>query len=153
MYLLRRLLFLGLCLVPLALLTAACGGNNNNPNAPSGPAPQGPADLQITDLTVGTGADVVNNKVVAVTYILWRYDPSGTDFKGEGLDQSSFQFRTGTGAVVPGFEQGLLGMKVNGTRRLIIPPSLAYGTAGYPSAGIRSNEWLVYEVGILAVSD
>jgi FKBP-type peptidyl-prolyl cis-trans isomerase FkpA len=151
MYLLRRLLIV--LVLPLALLTAACDNSGDSPTAPSGPAPTGPADLQIIDLQVGTGATVVTNKVVTLNYALWRYDPSGTDSKGAILQQNSFQFRTGTNAVVPGFEQGILGMNVLGVRRMIVPPSLAYGAAGSSGIGIRANEWLVFEVAVLAMSD
>jgi FKBP-type peptidyl-prolyl cis-trans isomerase len=149
MYLLRRIIA-GL-VVPVALLTAACGGSNNSPTAPSGPAPTGPATLQTTDLTVGTGAAVVTNKVVTVTYVLWRYDPSGTDSKGEGLEQNAFSFRTGTSAVIPGFEQIVLGMNVGGARRGIVPPNLAYGATG--NGNIRPNEWLVFEIAVISMSD
>lgn len=150
MYLLRRIFTL--CILPVALFATACGSDNNGPTAPTTPPPQGPAELQKIDVTVGTGDEVVNNKVVSVAYILWRYDPNGTDFKGEGLQQSTFQFRTGTNGSIPGFEQGILGMKVGGVRRLVIPPNLAYGAQGSAAGGIRPNEWLVFDVQVLGVS-
>lgn len=152
MYLLRRLLIL--CILPVALLASACSDSNNGgPTAPTTPAPQGPADLQITELQAGTGeATVVTNKLVSVAYILWRYDPAGVDLKGEGLQQSTFQFRTGTNASIVGFEQGVMGMQVGAVRRLVVPPNLAYGAQGDPRGGIRPNEWLVFEVQVLGIS-
>lgn len=149
MYLLRRLLIV--LVLPLALLTVACD-NSDSPTAPSGPAPTGPAELQIADLEIGTGATVVTNKVVSVSYAVWRYDPGGTDSKGDLLEQSSTQFRTGTNAFVPGFEQGMLGMNVLGVRRTIVPPNLAYGSAGNGGT-IRPNEWLVFEIAVLSMTD
>jgi FKBP-type peptidyl-prolyl cis-trans isomerase len=152
MYLLRRLL-VGLIL-PVALLTAACGGSNDSPTAPTTPPPQGPADLQIIELAAGTGtATVVTNKVVVVSYALWLYDPAGTDSKGAGIQQNAIQLRTGTNAVIVGFEQGIMGMQVGQVRRLIIPPSLAYGAAGSASAGIPGNSWIVFEVQVLSIAD
>lgn len=150
MYLLRRLL-VGL-IVPVALLAAACGGSNDSPTAPTTPPPQGPADLQIIELQAGTGdATVVANKVVTVAYALWLYDPAGTDSKGAGLQQNAIQIRTGTNAVVAGFEQGMMGMKVGQVRRLIIPPNLGYGSAG--NGPIPGNSWIVFEIQVLQISD
>lgn len=150
MYLLRRLLIL--CILPVALLASACSDSNDGgPTAPTTPPPQGPAELQKIDITVGTGEEAVNNKVVTVQYILWRYDPAGTDSKGEALEQGTVNpFRLGTNAVIAGFEQGILGMKVQGVRRIIVPPSLAYGSTGR-SPSIRPNEWLVFELGLVQV--
>lgn len=147
MHLLKRIL--PFCVLSVALLAAgACSDSDGGPTAPSTPPPTGPAELQKTDLQVGTGDEVVTNRLVTVAYVLWRYDPAGQDSKGEGLQQSTFQFRTGTNGSIPGFEQGILGMRVGGVRRLIVPPSLAYGSTG--SNGIRPNEWLVFEVQVLA---
>lgn len=149
MYLLRRILTL--CILPVALFATACGSDNNGPTAPTTPPPQGPAELQKIDITVGTGDEAINNKIVTVQYILWRYDPAGTDSKGEALEQGTVSpFRLGTNAVIAGFEQGVLGMKVQGVRRIIVPPSLAYGSAGR-APSIRPNEWLVFELGLAQV--
>ena len=139
----------------LPLLAIACGGSDTpTPTEPSTPSPTGPADLQLTDLTVGTGADAVSGSTVIVHYTLWLYDPAGTDSKGTRVGSSRdantpLTFRLGTSAVIPGFEQTVSGMKVGGIRRSIVPPGLAYGSTG-SAPSIPPNTWLVFEVELLA---
>ncbi len=144
---LRRSL-LALC---LALAVTACGGDDN-PNGPSTPPPQGPANLVVEDLTVGTGAEASGGKLLTVTYNLYAYDPNGNAGRGQLLDAGSFQFRQGTNGVIAGFEQGTSGMLVGGVRRITVPPSLGYGATGNPPT-IRPNEWLVFDVQLNAVAD
>ena len=76
---------------------------------------------------VGTGATAVNGDTVSVFY-------TGSFLNGQVFDSNvggtALTFRLGAGAVIPGFEQGIVGMKVGGKRRLTIPPSLAYGSQG-----------------------
>jgi FKBP-type peptidyl-prolyl cis-trans isomerase len=146
---LRRSL-LALC---LALAVTACGGDDN-PNEPSTPPPQGPANLVIEDLTVGTGAEATGGRQLTVAYNLYAYDPAGPGGRGTLLQQNGgFPFRQGTNAVFAGFEQGTAGMLVGGIRRITIPPSLGYGASPPPNSGIRPNEWLVLDVQLLAVVD
>ena len=135
----------------LALAVTACGGDS--PTEPSTPPPTGPAALVIEDLTVGTGAEATGGKLLTVAYALYAYEPTGAGGRGQLLQSSSFQFRQGTNGVIPGFEQGTASMLVGGIRRITIPPSLAYGAAGNPQGGIRGNEWLVFDVQLLAVAD
>lgn len=147
----RRTL-LGVIVAALIGLNAACDGSSTElPTQPTEPPPQGPADLQITDVIVGEGTEVVNGSQVSINYALWRYDPAGPESKGEGLQSSSFQFivgQTGTQlSTIPGLNQGAIGTKVGGQRRLIIPPNLAYGSTG--SGSIRPNEWIVFEFQVL----
>ncbi len=146
---LRRSL-LALC---LALAVTACGGDDN-PNGPSTPPPQGPANLVIEDLTVGTGAEATGGRLLTVNYILYTYDPAGNGSRGQQLaGPEQFPFRQGTNAVVAGFEQGTHGMLVGGIRRITVPPSLGYGATGRPSAGIAGNAWIVFDVQLVAVAD
>jgi FKBP-type peptidyl-prolyl cis-trans isomerase len=145
---LRRSL-LALC---LALAVTACGGDDN-PTEPSTPPPQGPANLVIEDLTVGTGAEATGGKLLTVAYALYSYDPNGQGGRGVLLQSSSFQFRQGTNAVFAGFEQGTSSMLVGGVRRITVPPSLGYGATPPSGSGIRPNEWLVFDVQLLAVAD
>jgi FKBP-type peptidyl-prolyl cis-trans isomerase FkpA len=135
----------------LALAVAACGGGDN-PNEPSTPPPTGPANLVIEDLTVGTGAEATGGKLLTVAYALYAYEPTGVGGRGQLLQSSSFQFRQGTNGVIPGFEQGTASMLVGGIRRITIPPSLAYGATGNPPL-VRANEWIVFDVQLLAVAD
>ena len=140
----------------LALAVTACGGgdDNNNPNQPSTPPPQGPANLVIEDGTIGTGAEATGGRLLTVAYYLYHYDPAGSGGRGQLIQgPQQFQFRQGTNGVITGFEQGTHGMLVGGIRRLTIPPSLAYGAAGNPNAGIVANEWIVFDVQLVAVAD
>ena len=136
----------------LALAVTACGGDDN-PNAPT-PPPQGPANLVVEDLVIGTGAEATGGKLLNVGYNLYHYDPAGSGGRGQLIDgPRQFPFRQGTNATIPGFEQGTHGMLVGGIRRLTIPPSLAYGAAGNPNAGIAGNEWIVFDVQLISVAD
>jgi FKBP-type peptidyl-prolyl cis-trans isomerase FkpA len=136
-------------LIPLiALLTvAACGSSDN---APSGPTTTS-APYSQTDLVVGTGATAANGNSLTVAYTGWLHDSSKPDAKGAQFDSStSFVFRLGAGNVIRGWDQGMVGMRVGGQRRLVIPPELAYGAAGRPPA-IGPNNTLVFDVTLNAV--
>lgn len=140
----------------LPFLAIACGGGDTTPTTPTPPAtpsPTGPPELQLTDLTLGTGADVTASSTVIVHYTLWLYDPAAAESKGTRIGSSRdtnapLTFRLGTSAVIPGFEQTVATMKVGGIRRAIIPPTLAYGATG--NGPIPPNTWLVFEVELLA---
>lgn len=156
----RRHLLRAIAVPMLAITVAACSGDSDDsPTQPSTPPPTGPSTLQQTDLTVGEGAEATAGKGVIIHYILWRYDPNGADSKGEQL-QSSYQlgqtypFVLGSTQAIVGMSQGVTGMRVGGKRRLVIPPSLAYGSTGISSGGItiRPNEWVVFEVELLSVA-
>ena len=129
----------------LFLLAAGC---NSSPASPSGSAP-----FSQTDLRVGTGAVAVAGNVVTVHYTGWLYDESAPESKGLQFDTSAgtpgFTFTLGTGDVIAGWDQGLPGMLVGGARRLIVPPSLAYGASR--NERIPPNATLVFDVELLAV--
>lgn len=105
-------------------------------------------ELKVEDLVVGAGAEALAGKKVAVNYIGTLFD--GTKFDAN-LDHGTapFKFTLGAGEVIKGWDQGVLGMKVGGKRKLTIPPSLAYG-AGTVGA-IPPNSMLVFEVELLEV--
>jgi peptidylprolyl isomerase len=138
-----------------ALAVTACGGgDDNSPTGPSTPPPQGPANLVIEDVTIGTGAEASGGKLLTVNYNLYHYDPAGTGGRGALISgPAQFPFRQGTNAVIPGFEQATNGMLVGGIRHVTIPPSLGYGATGRPDAGIAGNEWLVFDVQLVSVAD
>ena len=131
----KRLLTL-VCLVTLA----ACGGD-------SGTSPSTGGSLIVDDLVVGTGATAVSGDTVTVHYL--GTFTNGTKFDSSYDRGTPFSFRLGGGQVIPGFDQGVTGMKVGGKRRLTIPPSLAYGSAG--SGPVPGNTTIVFEVELLSV--
>jgi FKBP-type peptidyl-prolyl cis-trans isomerase len=151
----RRLQRLMLVLLPLALLSTACGESTTAP--PTGPTtqppPQGPADMQITDLVEGDGDELQAGLQGTFIYSLWHYSPTGTDSKGALIQSQTFSFRPGVTAVIQGVATGVIGMKVHGKRRLIIPPNLAYGATGNANGSVAPNEWIVFEFELLEVRD
>ncbi len=137
------------------LAAVACGGGSEptTPTTPTAAPPTGPATLQTVDLVTGTGEEATGTRTVVVHYTLWLYDPAGPDAKGNAIESSRntgqpFSFRLGTNAVIPGFEQGVTGMRVGGVRRVTIPPSLGYGAV--TNGPIPANSWLVFEIELLA---
>jgi FKBP-type peptidyl-prolyl cis-trans isomerase FkpA len=108
----------------------------------------------IEDLTVGTGTEALAGKLINVNYNLYTYDPAGPGGRGQQLDGGTYPtFRQGTNAVIPGFDQGVVGMRVGGIRRVTVPPSLAYGAEGRPSGGIAPNAWIVFDIQLTNVGD
>ena len=108
-----------------------------------------PFELGVDDLVVGEGDEAIAGKKVTVHYV-------GVSFtRGEEFDASwnrgqPFQFRLGKGQVIPGWDQGVAGMRVGGRRRLTIPSALAYGARGAGGV-IKPHEPLVFVVDLLAV--
>jgi proline-rich tail region repeat protein len=150
--LVRQVLLLVLVALPLATLTAGCGSSTQTtPTAPT--PPQGPATLQIIDVTVGDGAVLNTGNQGTFIYTLWQYDPAGVDSKGAGIQTGTIQIRPGVTNVITGVTQGITGMMEHGTRRLIIPPSLAYGATGSSDGSIVPNAWVVFEFQLLEVRD
>ncbi|MFA5133854.1 MAG: FKBP-type peptidyl-prolyl cis-trans isomerase [Patescibacteria group bacterium] len=104
--------------------------------------------LLIEDIKVGGGAEVVSGNTVSVHYTGWLLD--GTKFDSS-LDRGQpFSFNVGGGRVIAGWEQGLLGMKVGGKRKLTIPARLGYGVYGVPGV-IPANSALVFDIELLKV--
>jgi FKBP-type peptidyl-prolyl cis-trans isomerase FkpA len=119
-------------------------------------ADSGIKDLQITDTTTGSGPEARPGRIVRVHYTGWLYDASRGDKRGEKFDSSKdhgapFDFTLGAQEVIPGWDQGVAGMKVGGTRVLTIPPHLGYGQRGTPGGPIPPNATLVFEVELVEV--
>ena len=131
----------------LMALLAAAGCGSANSTAPS----TSTGVFTITDLVVGTGATAVSGSTVTVTYTGWLYDTGKPNGKGTQFESGTIPFVVGGNGVIQGFSQGVLGMKVGGQRRVIIPPALAYGSQS-PSASIPPNATLVFEITLTAAS-
>lgn len=107
-----------------------------------------PSGLRYQDLVVGTGAEAVARRPVEVHYTGWLLDAEKFD---SSLDRGEpFSFPLGEGQVIPGWDEGVAGMRVGGKRRLVIPPALGYGEGGYPPL-IPPNSTLVFDVELLGV--
>ena len=129
----------------LLVLAAGCDNGSSSPTAPD----QSSVAYSQIDLTVGTGAEAATGKTVVVQYIGWLYSENGADHKGAQFDSGQLQpFVVGSGTLIRGFEMAVTGMKVGGVRRAIIPPSLAYGATGNPSANIPPNAAVVFEIAL-----
>ena len=142
--------FRGVVVIVLAFSAAACGSSTNSSTSPSAPTPPSAAFSQ-TDVISGTGATATQGRTIMVSYTGWLYDPTRPDAKGTQFDtNASFSFPLGVGRVIPGWDQGVVGMKVGGLRRLIIPPNLAYGSQA--NGQIPGNSTLVFDIMLLAVN-
>jgi peptidylprolyl isomerase len=162
-----RTLAIALC---AATFAAGCGGGDEKSNStptsatnttttatapkrskPHVRVPKGspPKKLVIEDLIEGKGDAARSGDQVTVQYV-------GVDYKtGKQFDASwdrgqAFPFQLGAGAVIPGWDRGVAGMRVGGRRELIIPPRLAYGRQGQPPA-IRPNATLVFVVDLVGI--
>jgi peptidylprolyl isomerase len=113
---------------------------------PSGPAP---SKLETKELIKGTGAEAKAGDTVTVNYVGVLYN-GGKEFNASWETKEPFTFALGKGQVIPGWDQGIPGMKVGGRRELIIPAALAYGAKGSPPK-IPANAPLVFVVDLLGV--
>lgn len=169
----KLLLIIGAC---LALAIAGCGSDSSTTSSSSAeetttareaPAketgatkkktkpkvtvPKGapPKKLEVKDLEAGNGATAKAGDAVTVNYVGVNYR-TGKAFDASWDRGEPFTFTLGAGEVIPGWDQGIEGMKVGGRRELIIPPELGYGSAGSPPA-IPPNETLVFVVDLESV--
>lgn len=136
---------LSLCVLALSgLILAGCSSTTS----PSNNIP-----FSRTDLVVGTGATAALGNALTVNYTGWLYDSTRPENKGlvfdTSLGKTPFLFTLGGGQVIDGWDRGLVGMQVGGTRRLVIPPSLAYGATR--SNTIPPYATLVFDIQLLNV--
>ena len=108
-----------------------------------------PADLVIEDITVGEGPEAQPGQYVNVHYVGVAHS-TGREFDASYNRGEPFAFPLGGGQVIGGWDQGVVGMKVGGRRRLTIPPHLGYGAQGAGGV-IKPNETLVFVVDLLGV--
>ena len=150
-----------ICLA-VAFLAAGCD-NNDGGGSPTDPS-QVTVQFSTTDLAVGTGAEAVSGRTATLLFELWLYNPAGTASKGTRIQGSTDavpqapgtqvgpvtyvvgtrQLVPGPGQIITGFDQGVVGMRVGGKRRMYIPPNLAYGSSG--QGPIPPNASIVFEV-------
>ena len=155
----------------LAVLAIASCSRSEKPGSEQAPAPVAEAapapasastpatgtvamPLTKTDLTPGTGAEIKSGQNALVHYTGWLYDAAAPENKGKQFDSSvggePFDFPLGGGRVIPGWDQGVVGMKVGGKRRLVIPPELAYGNGG--AGGVSPpGATLVFDVELVEI--
>jgi peptidylprolyl isomerase len=145
----------------LALSLGACATSPRatataTPEAAAAPAPAAALDgfvtlpngLQYQDLVVGTGAQATSMREIEVHYVGRLAD--GTQFDSSRDRGRPLTFTLGRGEVIRGWDQGIRGMRAGGQRRLVIPPALAYGSAGSAGA-IPPNATLVFDIELLRV--
>jgi FKBP-type peptidyl-prolyl cis-trans isomerase FkpA len=145
-----------LLVVLLLALCIACRGRSSSELPEGEPmADTGITQLQKQDVKVGSGAEATSGHMVRVHYTGWLYDAGRPDKRGQKFDSSKdsnqpFDFTVGAKEVIPGWDEGVAGMKVGGTRILTIPPAMGYGARGVGGL-IPPNATLVFEVELLEV--
>jgi len=125
------------------------------PNVPA------PTELKTIDLNLGTGTAVVSGKTVTVRYAGYLYDGTRANFKGAkfddnlGTSDTPLSVNVGGSGTITGFNTGIIGMQVGGTRTVIIPPSLGYAdkaqAAGKYGIGIPANSTLVFDITLVSI--
>lgn len=139
--------FRSLLILVLLVGAAGCDFGSTSPTRPD----QSSVTYSQTDLTVGTGAEATPGKTASVQYAIWLYSETGPDKKGTQLQSSQFAYVVGSTSIIKGFDMGVTGMKVGGIRRIIVPPSLAYGATGDSTGTIPPNAALVFEIQLVNV--
>ncbi|HVS85964.1 MAG TPA: FKBP-type peptidyl-prolyl cis-trans isomerase [Gaiellaceae bacterium] len=122
------------------------------PERPTVDKPEGeiPFELAIDDLVAGDGPEAKAGDKVSVHYVGVAFR-SGEEFDASWNRGQPFEFRLGKGQVIPGWDQGVAGMRVGGRRRLTIPSALAYGARGAGNGVIAPHEPLVFVVDLLGI--
>lgn len=122
----------------IILLVAGCSKDDKNMNG----------ELIIEDIIVGQGAEAVKYSIITVNYTGWLED--GTKFDSSlNPGREPLRFTLGAGQMIQGFDQGIVGMKVGGKRKLTIPPNLGYGSQD--KGIIPPNSTLIFELDLLIV--
>jgi len=142
-----------LCKAGLVVLVGLIAGCGAKPGAvtPAG----GVSSMQSIELKAGSGEPLSAGKIAVVQYTGWLYEASAKDNKGKQFDSSRtggqpFRFPVGTGQVIKGWDQGVAGMKVGESRRLIIPADLAYGDSGAGGV-IPPGATLVFDIDLIGI--
>lgn len=148
--------------IPLDGIDGAKKGSNNNSAQTKGLDPKSFAQYEkykssnsgmFGELVIGDGAEVALNKKVAIVYRVWLTDGTLVDISKKDKDNRTIptEFEFGQNQIIPGLQQGMLGMKNGGTRLIIVPPSVGYGDQKHEI--IPANSVLVFEVSVIKVED
>lgn len=145
--------FTSLALIAALTLLTSLGCGGGSPEEEARLSQSDITQLQVVDVKVGTGAEARQGRRISVHYTGWLYHPTNEGHRGQKFDSSRdrnepFEFGLGRGEVIPGWDQGVVGMKVGGQRTLTIPPDLAYGGRGAGGV-IPGNATLVFDVELL----
>ena len=144
---------------PAEAAPAAPAETSPAPAAESAPAPASTGNptmaMEKTDLAPGTGAGIKSGQTALVHYTGWLYDVAAPEHKGKKFDSSvdrnePFEFPVGAGMVIRGWDEGVVGMKVGGKRRLVIPPEMGYGARGAGGV-IPPGATLVFDVELVEI--
>jgi len=127
----------------------------SEPAAAAAPTGTETMAMQKTDLAPGTGPEIKAGQNALVNYTGWLYDAAAPDNKGKKFDSSldrnePFEFPVGGGMVIKGWDEGVVGMKVGGKRRLVIPPEMGYGAQGAGGV-IPPGATLVFDVELVEI--
>ncbi len=141
-------MFLKLFLILLPLALFGSGKQDAGPTKVEGDGVKTPSGLQYWDIVVGKGAPAVKGKRVRVHYTGWLTD--GKKFDSSHDSGHPFIFVLGAGHVIPGWDEGVQGMREGGKRQLRVPPELGYGEQGAPP-DIPPNATLIFDVELLNV--
>ena len=144
----------GSTLALFAIVLSACGGSDSGGGAAAGgdfkvdsaALTKTASGLQYQDVTAGNGAEARDGQLAVVHYTGWLTD--GTKFDSSRDRGEPFSFPIGAGQVIPGWDEGVAGMKVGGRRKLVIPANLGYGDMGAPPV-IPPGATLVFDVELL----
>jgi FKBP-type peptidyl-prolyl cis-trans isomerase len=109
-----------------------------------------PSGLQYAEVKAGSGAAPKDGQVAVMHFIGWLDD--GTQFDNSRDRKKPFGFPLGSGQVIKGWDEGVRGMRVGGTRRLVVPPTLGYGSAGIPGV-VPPDATLIFDIELLRVVD
>jgi FKBP-type peptidyl-prolyl cis-trans isomerase FkpA len=161
---------LGVVLTMTAVAFAACssGEKTGIPGGSTAPAPEpepaaAPAStgtqtmpMQKIDVVPGNGAEIKSGQTALVHYTGWLFDAAAGENKGKKFDSSvdrnePFEFPVGAGMVIKGWDDGVVGMKVGGKRRLVIPPDMGYGARGAGGGLIPPGATLVFDVELVEI--
>lgn len=141
----KNIIFLIIAVISITLI--GCGSSKQSTKDEGPKYTTTPSGLKYFDITVGSGIVAKSGSQIRCHYIGTLED--GKEFDNSYKRNEPFPFTLGTGQVIKGWDEGVVGMKVGGKRKLIIPSELAYGARGAGSGKIPPNATLIFEIELL----